>query len=573
MPAFADATLYDPTLPQRFAPLLREVAGFMALNRAARALDPGPERDAAVAELRGRHDVLLTAALEQLPPERPVGDRDAEAAFLSGAVRLERYQDTVLGEPPLVDTAGSRTLAGFSLDLAHVPPERFAAPLDAAFDPDPEQDVAIRGPLDTELAQLALRQRLMLALDDRFPLRPGADNRGAIDALFEAFYPGHPLPAGTVEVIRTTTGLYFCLPLESRPTEGPVAEFLDRLLDFHPSFVAHFPSFGSMTAERVPSGLIERLVGDTGLPASQVAAALPTMVVVLPLEKVDQYIVHDIWGHTWQSLLFRFEETYQRAGQHTRLPRLDQTFRCERRGLAPVEASLRQVIEQQVARVEAGLPVALEAYEAWLRAASAARLYDALAGLNAEVLADVVEYKYLALRPQDAALMPSSSFVKELPTKLDLTLLDLPEYYERALTGFRRFAERQRAEDALLRALGGAPGGPTAQVLDAFAARTGAWLDEVHGEDVWSEERAGELRVNTMARVALNYLGLHAQLNQLYAGMRERCGDVRFADLLVFSSAAFLERHWAREFWHLDELLTRFEELFNKFEAALTPNG
>ena len=217
-------------------------------------------------------------------------------------------------------------------------------------------------------------------------------------------------------------------------------------------------------------------------------------------------------------------------------------------GAPPV--TLRAALEA----LSGGDPAALEA---WLEAATATRLYDALANLTAEVLADVVEYKFLALNPEQVGLMPSSSFVKTFPTKLDLTLWDLPMYYDRALEGFQRLAAApSEAVERLAAAWGVAPA-----VVQTAATHTGAWLARVHGTDLTPEA--------TMGRVALAYLGMHVRLNALYARLRLADPGVGFADTLVFFLAAYQEEDWAARFWEIDGLIEAFEPLYRRFREAL----
>ena len=79
--------------------------------------------------------------------------------------------------------------------------------------------------------------------------------------------------------------------------------------------------------------------------------------------------------------------------------------------------------------------------------------------------------------------------------------------------------------------------------------------------------------MNTMSRVALNYLEMHARFNRLYDQLREGDPVVRFADLLVFSSAAFLEQDWSHRFWLLDEFLVHFPSMYTDFMSALSRGG
>jgi hypothetical protein len=105
------------------------------------------------------------------------------------------------------------------------------------------------------------------------------------------------------------------------------------------------------------------------------------------------------------------------------------------------------------------------------------------------------------------------------------------------------------------------------------ASHTASWLASAHGTWPTFSREGDVLRVNTMSRVALNYLEMHAHFNSLYDQLRASDPSVRFADLLVFSSAAFLERDWSRRFWLLDEFLSHFPSMYTRFMAALSRGG
>ena len=87
MPCFADARLFEPTLSDRYAPLLADMAAFMAAVEAARE----SKSSADIARVRALHDALMDAARPLLPPGRELPLAEAEAAFYSGGVRAARY--------------------------------------------------------------------------------------------------------------------------------------------------------------------------------------------------------------------------------------------------------------------------------------------------------------------------------------------------------------------------------------------------------------------------------------------------------------------------------------------------
>jgi hypothetical protein len=549
-------------MPSATTELLASMATFQASVRRAKQDDvqDGP------AVVRRQHDELMARARQQLPLDVSVSERMAEAAFFKGGVRAARYRDTVVGDPPLVDTVGSHTLHRFQVDVD----ERAIGAVHEAFATDRDATAQEDAGLERELSQLSVRGQVMAALDGLFPLVAHATTDDTVYALFSSFYPENPLISGEVKVVRTSTALYFCIPFddEGLQTRADLKAnlFIQTLTDFHPSHSAHFPSFGSLTAAAIPDALVAALAQGTGQTEARLRAILPTMVVVLPAEKVDQYIVHDAWGHGWQALLFEFEESYQRVAAYTDLPGLDASF--ER---AEGAVTLWSCLSSQVAAVSAGEAISDAAFVPWLRAATAERLYDALSGLHAEVLADVVEYKYVAMHPDARVWMPSSSFVAHLPTKFDLTLGDLPYYYERGIGAFERFVLDKGKQGRLLDELTdrGLPRDASQIVVAALASSMGRWLAEVHGRDILCDATDDGVVVNTFTRVALTYLSLHRSLNDLYARLLAQRGDVAFADLLVFSCAAFLEADWGKNFWHLEGFLRHFESLFVRYEAAL----
>lgn len=70
-----------------------------------------------------------------------------------------------------------------------------------------------------------------------------------------------------------------------------------------------FPSFG-LYPEEIDEELVDYICARVDAPREVVLQTLRTMVMVLPTHKIDQYIVHDVWGHTWQEALAEFEWEY-----------------------------------------------------------------------------------------------------------------------------------------------------------------------------------------------------------------------------------------------------------------------
>lgn len=568
MPWLVQHRLYEPKLPSNRVTLLRALDHFIDdATELRRRRTAGLSVD--TSDLREDHDNLQRLSQTLGTPGFMVDQQTAERAFASGVLRAVHYRETVLSGLPLVDLAGSATLAEFDIDIEPEAAGVMEAALRTAFDFDDDAMAALHAEIEPELDALRARQRLIEALEAEVPVATG-DPDAVSHALFTRLFPDHPLRVGEVRVIRTGTSLFLCVPFEgdalTDPTgartsaeEAEVTAFLQHLSQFRQRYLAHFPVFGCFHASDADPALIEALARSTGLDADRVIRKLTTMVTVLATAEIDKYIVHDAWGHQWQALLFDFEDRYQEAATYRRLPALDATYD----GHSLLDAA-RSFADGH----------GIDAFDRYLQAALSHRLAISLSGLFAEVLADVVEYKYLWLHPDKRALMPSSSFFKELPTKLDLTLWDIPNYFDWAEKGFERFSRRPKLQRRLRDALA-AEGITDPAVTEAFAARTAAWLDEVYRGHLEYDIAEDGVFVNVFARVVLQFAKFQAQFNEVYERLSKQTLPAsvpmdRFQDVLVFTTASFYEQDPSQHLWLTDDFVADwFETLFTRFVNAL----
>lgn len=573
MSHFTDDALYETRLPKDFLPMLRALDAFDQLIERAKE-SPAPAREALIEELQALHDTLEEQGRHHMAPdEGVVSDDAARHAFAAGVLRLVHYRATVEHPHlPLVDTCRSHTLNAFEADAGPDDEDALRDRLKARLGFDDDTLAAIDAEIAGELDALKLQHQIVAAVETLHPLDGDADAQNASAyALFTRLYPGHPLRPGDVSIIRTSAGFFFAIPyddnaltvpdFEDRPAQErqQVADFIDRLGGFQQRYYAHFPSFGFFRGEQADPALLESLVEATGEPLAHIATTLTTMVTVLPLAKIDQYIVHDVWGHYWQALLFDFESTYREVAAYIELPALE----------GPALDALNAAIDDE--------PDALARWEDALEVLMIRRLNLALAGLLAEVLSDAVEYKLLTLRPDLSPLMPSSSLFKHLPAKLDLTMHDLPHYFRLALGSLRHLERDAHREALTVAAQGHRPdASPEAvqRAVDAVIERTADWIERVYHPSFQLRAHEDHVELNVFARIALNYLSLHIALNDLHKRMREYTAPegapLRGAlDLMVFAVASFFEDHRVSNFWHLDEFLTlHFEPLLHRFLDA-----
>lgn len=598
MPLFVARRLFEPLVPLHLLPILRDLVRFDQLCVELKTHPAGVgafERSKRLRQLETRHEELLQAGLELLPPGVDlVEDREAVQGFCIGLLLLAHYERTVVAGGPVLDTHGSKVLASFRADVAARPSN--VAVLDRAmrraFSLSDAEAGRVHDFMAHELEELDLRHRIVAALADKYGLHEGAEDLdGNVLRAFDDLYQGHPLRRGEVRLVRTGTSLFFCIPCtetaldpeafkDRDPSEhASILGFLERIHAFRPAQLGHFPVFGSFRGEAASGRLLDGLVATTRASREDITRALTTMVTVLRAKDVDKYVFHDAWGHQWQSQLLPFEDDFQAMSTFTHLPAPTDRFTT----LTGDTTSLLDAVGPWVQQVARGQTPAPSCWDRWLRAAFADRISVAASGLVAEILADVIEYKFLVFEPDRAEDLPSSSLFKEWPTKLDLILLDLRQFFRVALQAFTDLVHDDEVLAELTHDLGDAmPAADPARLAEATAQireRTGLLLDSLFAPRFHVEATDDGVRINVFTRMALNLLGLHTTLNRTYrlldAQQRTYPAPVRdFRDLLVLSTGAFYQLDPVGNFWHLDEYLALwFEPCLDKIVQALEAEG
>lgn len=589
MPLFVSNRLYDPLLPLEYLDLLRKLDRFAQLADELQGHPPGSPNDSRPERLRRHHADLLELSVDLLPPTPDlVHERAAAKAFAEGALLLLHYERSVLGGGEVLDTLGSRTLSAFRCDLAdptEEEAERWVSAVRRACQLDDAAWAEVQANLEPELAALAERHALVDAIEAMHPLEAGSpENPARVLALFERLYPGHPLKEGEVDLIRTGSSLFFCVPWDKEELvdcaprddveEQALAEFLRRLNDTQQLYFAHFPVFGFFRGEQADPTLVAELAERCGLSEERVSENLTTMVTILKSSEVDKFIVHDAWGHQWQAHLLPFEDDMQRVGTFEQLPALDEAVPAPAGEQEP--SRLIEVCRAALELLAAGEAVSPSHWDRYLRGAIGSRIGAGMSGLIAEMLADVVEYKLVSLGGEVAEELESSSYFKALPTKLDLTLPDLRLFFRFALRAFRDFCDgdADALREALVREADAEPAA-AAKVVESFRDRTASLLDDLFAPRFHYTATDKGVRVNLFPRLALNLLGLHSALVACYERLERDQRDYPyplsgFRDLLVLSTAAFYQQDPRGNLWHMDEFLAHFfEPLLDRLLAEL----
>lgn len=563
-----DTYLADPYVPLAWRGVLEDLRAFLELEQRLRKSDASVD----ALELKRLHDRVVEQSAALLEPaaldELPQGMVDH--LLLRAALTLVRLKQAVVADQPVLDTAGSRTLRLFEADYfgsaatvdAFV--ERVRTVLGLSVDDLHAEEAA----LARDLVDAQRKQAIVRALRDAFQLWPDAAGlRDGIARFFRAIYPDAPLPPEEVEVVVTSTLVFFCLPLDKSgealtteryaqlsPTgKGAVRTFLRTQKRFTQQRFASFPAFGLVECERLDPALLVDIAGRAGLTRGDVIAELPRLVTILPQAEIDKYLIHDVWGHGWQASMLRFDDLYEHIAGFADPFELNEsaaTGRGEAIALKSCFVGAEDALRLDEAR-----------FRAFATAEVCQRLPIALSAVLAEMLADVAEYKFLAEHPELTAWLPSSSRLSVYPAMLDLTLADIPFYFGQATKAFRLWEVQEERQTRLIE-----------QLVAAGGAREAARLAVSHALDVWRQleqdyfrpeliwcESDGRLRVNAFTRVALNFVGLHRTLLTTYSELAAQSPGTlplkSFRDLLVLAASVFFEADPARHLWRVDEFL------------------
>ena len=508
-----------------------------------------------------------------------------EAVWLS----LEHYP-ALVHHPEIenIDTAGSKIFTLFTPDApaASDKREHLKTALQYAFNLDSETVDSLTRQLSIRTSPLRHRHRIMKSLETRFNLvsdNPKLD--AAILQLFRSLYPDAPFEVGAVKLVKTASALYFCLPTEpvedpqepkrnaetnntSQHSKGDYERFLRKIWEVEP--FAHFPVFGTFNAKDLDLDFRQKISADTELPLALVTSTLTRMIGVLPLAELDKYLIHDTWGHQWQESLLDFEEPYTALTLFKRPLSLTETA-----SVLGEQTSFADTFIKTEAGTIALDPVKLQQF---IDAELYERKIIAFTPILAELLADVVEYKFLELYPERADLLPSSSLLKAFPSKLDLTLADLRTFFVHASEVFQNWVSSESTQQQLHKEIcekldipnDASKHEEVSQILSSAVELCQAQLRTLYQPE-WSWERTedGSLKLNAFSFAGLNFLRIHSALIQTYEDLSEIEAPYGFKDILVLSMGTFFERNPQQNIWHLDSFLTEaFLPRWRKLAAA-----
>ncbi len=561
--------LFSAELPAGAGPACAALSRLAALTQEKKKA--GEATSAATTEARAMYAELLLRV-------EGLGHPDDAPSLGSSAELRGRFVESVLlwlefcktSSVPSIDSVGTRSIRVFPIDLP--PDETASARLKAALMSSQGLTPAELAAAEERVAKLTLTLHHKLALTSALGRELEAagppDQRGYVELMRE-FYGPLPLRPRDVDFVLTSTGIFFVLPIAGEQLDVPdwelrpeaeraeLSAFLKRIARENMTETWRFPAFGLLDAERLQPLLIERLSVGAGLPRETVQKTLITMVSILPKAELDQYLVHDAWGHTWQEVLNEFEWEYARLRSISEplSPGDGPIFG------GPAVAALGDAFEALDGSTVLHERRLLESAEADLRG----RIQVGLSQALSEVLADFVEAKFSRLNPEHP--LPTSSLLDPQSMKLDLTIQDVLRQARRSSRPYRDLWSKPAEQGRWVAALADrglpAPGlvAAVARAASALEERFGAALRPVIAGGVQAQ---GGAPGSTVATRALLELALFCrELEQVLDESAARRSSQAWTeptycpDLWAVSLSHMYEADRKNRFWCLDTLVRR----------------
>jgi hypothetical protein len=560
----APLRLFDPTLPDEYAPLLSllfELEGLMAGGGVPKA-----ERRARAVPLYRELTELLTKIEEPTPDDAKLGAPEFRIWFTEAVLLWVRFGQ--IGSTLSIDTVGAETLRQFPVDLPPDPAtvESVQRALSEAFALTAEELASAQRKVEHLTSNLDLKRALTLALAAELGEDVAPERRVA---LLQGFYGPVPFRPGDVDVVIASTALFFFVPRKGtvldvpgyaerpKPEQDAIKAFLEKVDRANTAETRRFPSFGLYEPEAMSPELIARLAERTSARPRVVQDTLATMFSLIQRSLHAQYLVHDLWGHTWQEALSEFEWEYALLPKLERplgaadgpefggsgAPELASAFRAENGATVLDEARLLAFGEADLrGRIQVGTSVPLS-----------------------EIFADFMEAKFSRSRP--SLELPTSSLIPSTSLKADLSITDTRAQVRRYTKPYRKLAVDPADQARLVEELA-ARGLPRPGLAEAVArAGRALWVAfEPAFDDSLAPEPAGGgapgLRSSVFRRLLLQELLVMADLERSLGRVRPDPSatdavyrdPVLSPDLLVVALTHFYERDRQKNFWQMDQI-------------------
>lgn len=437
--------------------------------------------------------------------------------------------------------------------------------------------------------QLADQERIITAVLEDVGLAIAIDTppealQSAMLRLFQHLFGQVPIPVAALHCLHTRTQIFFCLDYDGlqladsslwQPLpaahQAAIAQFLTQISQFRFEKFNRFPIFGACDPQHINLEWCDRLSRQLAIPSRRIVQTLLRSVSIIPTQKAEAFLVHDIWGHYWQSLLTQFESDY------SILADCDEPLRAGETAYTP----LGPIACRELFWVD-GQRVWLDEERARLffHGEAQQRLGLLFTHLIGELVADVAEFKFIWDHPTLSDRLPSSSVFKGLPAKLDLSLADIDFLFLRVLQPLLTInvsvMEPSRLEEELL------ANWNMEQSAESLEFQTNLKIAIAHLYQVFMEEYQRDYLPTVAGHEGLftqavsNLLYLQNAINQVYTDAIARDGK-SFQDVLMIFVAVYCSSDSYAEFWDIDDAIAQYFlpcwQVVTDAAAPPMPNG
>ncbi|MBW4551816.1 MAG: hypothetical protein KME35_12005 [Aphanocapsa sp. GSE-SYN-MK-11-07L] len=395
---------------------------------------------------------------------------------------------------------------------------------------------------------------------------------GQTAIVFQHLFGAVPMPAQALNWVATEMQIFFCIHyaqgcLYSDDEQGKscfelwnrlspedrdqLQQFLTELERFSYGKFDRFPVFGPCDPSRIDYAWCDRIAQKTGSSWAEVIQVLSQSVSIIPSQKAEAFLVHDIWGHHWQLLLTEFAADYNLLATCGEALRAGETAYTSEgplscRNLFSVVGD-RVYLDQERSRL-------------FFQGEVQQRLGLLFTHLIGEMLADAAEFKFAWDYPQQIAQLQSSSVFAHTPTKLDLSLTDIDFLFLEVLRPLLEMSLSALTETPLeadLLADWAAAGGPSLELRtslkQALAEMYQVFLAEYNA--TYLPTLTGD--VGLFTKLVSNLLYLQNAINQLYTDA-EAAAELPFQDLLLLFVGCYCSSDSYAEFWAIDDVLAAY---------------
>ncbi|AVH71273.1 hypothetical protein [Nostoc sp. 'Lobaria pulmonaria (5183) cyanobiont'] len=504
---------------------------------------------------------------EDCPVETiPVNVRQA---FAEAIALLKHYYE--LGGAVWQGTVSSITLSQYKVEATPAESFTFAIPqLCQQFQLATEVQEQMTTLLQTVDRKVVQQKQIIQAALTNVGLLPNLKSAppAAPLILFQHLFGDIPIPVEAIAVLFTETQIYFCIDYSDNQLRDSavweqlseiererIQQFLESLSNFKFEQFRHFPSFSFSDPASIDAAWSARLAQASDLSQSQILQTLSHSVSILPTKDAEKYLLHDIWGHNWQSMLTQFRGDYQILASCSDPLRPAETAYT---GYGPL--TCREIFQRQGEQVSVDAERARLFFQGEVRQ----RLGLMFTHLIGEMVADVAEFKFIWDRPELSEQLPCSSSLKENPTKLDFAFADLDFLFLRVLQPLLdiklSILEESVLEQELL-----AEWGRLGESIQSLEARVSlkqaiAQLYQIFFEEYWLT-CLPTITGNTSiyADVIANLVHLQNVINTLFTDVSlHTLADVPFQTLLLLFMGCYCSGDSYEEFWQVDDAIAQY---------------